>query len=120
MTGTGAEYHIVRGTKANESLIWFLIPATHIECLFAETLITVKGNVLGSITPINTKTTKFTVVVATKEAKQAITKYTNDEGAEVAAKLEGSLNGGAFKEATEESENNSFTSEKETEITHTA
>ena len=113
------EYHLVRGTKAEEALLWILFVSVHFECLFAETLITLRGNLLGALTPINLRSRIFHLVKSLFEGKQAITRFTNNEGAEVEAKLEGSLNGGEFKSATEQSEANSFTTEKETEITHT-
>jgi hypothetical protein len=118
ITGTGTEYHVVR-LKTADAGVWLLFPATHIECKFEGLLIVVKGNVLGLITPILVKTKVFTVNVNVVAGAQEITTFENDAGEKVTAKLEGSISGGAFKAATEESAENKFTAEKETEIVKT-
>ncbi len=112
---TTGEYHLVR-LGLGKAGLWFLVNPVKITCKFLSTKTEVKGNVLGGITPINTKTTKYEIAVNVIEGKQEFTKFENDELLQEPAKLEGSVNGGAFKEATEESAENKITTEKETEI----
>lgn len=104
-------WHLVRLLKApNEHAgIWLLVLNVHIECEFLKTLVLVQGNVLGLIEPVNTKTAKYTINLKAKEGKQEFTKFVDDAGKEVEAKLEGSVNEGAFKSATETSESNKIT-----------
>jgi hypothetical protein len=118
MEGTEGTYHLVR-IKSGDAGIWFLIPAVHIECKFEALLVVVQGNVLGLITPILSDTKTFEVKVNVVAGKQEITEFENNSGEKVKAKLEGSINGGAFKAATQESANNKFTSTLLTEITKT-
>ncbi len=109
------EYHLVR-LGLGLAGMWLLVNPVKIVCKFLSTKIELKGNVLGGITPINTKAAKFEIAINAMEGKQAFTQFENDELLTENAKLEGSVNGGAFKEATEESAENKITTEKETEI----
>ncbi len=109
------EYHLVR-LGAEKAGIWFLVNEVKITCKFLSTKTAVKGNVLGKIEPVNSKTTSFTLPVNVVEGKQEVTEFENNEGVKEKAKLEGSVNGGAFKAATEESAENKITTEKETEV----
>jgi hypothetical protein len=103
-------WHLVRLLKGSEHAgIWLLVLNVHIECEFLKTLVLVQGNVLGLIEPVKTKTAKYPINLNAKEGKQEFTKYVNDAGGEEEAKLEGSINEGAFKPATETSANNKIT-----------
>src|SRR4029077_2097497 len=118
---TTGEYHLVR-LKAKEAGIWFLTNETHIDCLQkAELLVLVKGDFLGKITPVLTKTTAFEVEVKKASATtQAITEYENDAGTKVkAGGLLTSVDGKAFNKSSEESKENKLTLEKEGEIINT-
>jgi hypothetical protein len=108
-------YHLVK-LKPEDVGVWFLILELHVECAVLGTLALIKGNVLGLITPILSKTTKFEIKLNVKEGKQEFTEFERDGGEKVKAALEGSVNGGAFKAATEELAENKITTTKETEI----
>jgi hypothetical protein len=112
------EYHLVR-IKSGDAGVWFLISPVHIECKFEALLVVVQGNVLGLITPILSDIRAFEVKVNVVGGKQEIAEFENDGGENVKAKLEGSINGGAFKAATFESANNNFSLMKLTEIVKT-
>ncbi len=111
----GGEYHLVR-LGAGKAGIWFLVNEVKIVCKFLSTKAAVKGNVLGGVEPVGTKTTSFTLSVNVNTGKQEFTEFENNEGVKEKAKLEGSVNGGAFKEATEESAENKITTAEETEV----
>jgi hypothetical protein len=104
-------WHLVRLLKSpNEhAAIWLLVLNTHVECTFLKTLVLLQGSLLGLIEPVNTKTAKYTINLNVKEGKQEFTKFVDDAGKEVEAKLEGSVNEGAFKSATKSLENNKIT-----------
>jgi hypothetical protein len=118
MEGTEAEFHLVR-LSSGSSGIWVLKPPTHILCKSSSLLVKWQGNMLGAVTPILTKTTKFLVNVNVVAGKQEITEFENDAGEKVKAKLEGSINGGAAKGATMEMANLKASTELETEIIKT-
>jgi len=82
--------------------------------------IKVKGEVLGELTPVLTKTKAFKLIVAVVEKKQAITEYENNAGEKkkLTEPLVANI-GLGFVSATEESAENNITAEKETEITKT-
>lgn len=105
---------IVLGTE-HLWLVLFLVTELHIEC--GTLLITVRGNVLGMITPApNVKTTKFKIAVAVNAGKeQKDQKYENDAGEVITTKLESNA-GLGFVKAVEEAPENEITTEKETEI----
>ncbi len=109
------EYHLVR-LGEEKAGVWFLVEPVKISCKFLSTKTEVKGNVLGLIEPVNTAGTKFTINVNVHESKQEWAEYENNEGVKEKAELLGSVNGGAFKAATEESSENKITTEKETSV----
>lgn len=91
------------------ALILLVEPEVHIIChSIKEELILVKGAVLALVLPINVKTKKFELLVEVEAGKQKETEYWNDSGVKVklADPLLSSLNGGVFKESTEESKEN--------------
>jgi hypothetical protein len=88
----------------------------HIECPSLSTLVLLRGELLGLVTPLNTKTTKYTDKENVKEGKQEYTEYENSTGASEKVLLEGSINGGEFKVATEEVAENTLTTASETEL----
>ena len=108
-------YAIVR-LKSKSAGIVISVGEVHVECESLKTLVVVRGEVLGSITPFNTKTTKYQVTVKAKEGKQEFTEYENSSGAKEKASLEGSVNGGAFKAATDEIKEDGLTTASETEL----
>jgi hypothetical protein len=114
----GGEWHLVR-LKTEDAGIWFLVPLTHIECKLLATLVLVLGSVLGLITPILKLTNKFEIAVKAPGGVQAIKEYENDAGAKVAVSLKSSADNGEEGAATENSEENKITTEKETEIEKT-
>ncbi len=111
------EYHLVR-IKAGDAGVWFLLTTVKLTCKFLSLKEELKGNVLGLITPIGTKTTRFTININVIEGKQETTEFENDGGEKVKASLEANTNGGSFKQTTIEVAENKLTSEKETEIVH--
>jgi hypothetical protein len=118
LTQVGGEWHLVR-LKTEDAGIWFLVPLTHIECKLLGTLILLLGSLLGLITPILTKTTKFEIAVEAPGGVQAIKEYENDAGAKVAVSLKASADDGEEGAASEASAENIIKTEKETEIEKT-
>jgi hypothetical protein len=114
---TGA-YVLVR-LKAEDPGVLLALEETHIECALLSTLVLLRGEVLGLITPFRTKTTRYTDNEKLKEGKQEFTEYENSVGEKEAVSLEGSINGGEFKAVTEESTENTLTTATETEIEET-
>ena len=121
---TGGEWHLVPGPKqVPTALILLLVKELHVECSNAGLTITVlfliKGDVLGLITPLGTKTKEFKVEVKTTKAEgteQEEKTFENDSGTVVSAKLESSLDSGTIEPAGENSSAATLTMETETEI----
>jgi hypothetical protein len=111
----GGEYRLV-ALKSEEEGIWFLLKELHIECASLSTLILLTGGVLGSITPTLSKTTKFEVKVDASGGKQEITEFEDGSGRKTGVWLDGSIDGGTIKSATEESAENKITTSSETEV----
>jgi hypothetical protein len=88
-----------------------LLQEVHFECAgpFVK-LVAVRGCVVGLITPINTKTTKFTLTLAQKGGVNEFTTFEKES-----CKLESSINGGAFTQSGQ-STTESILTEKEAEI----
>jgi hypothetical protein len=75
--------------------------------------IKVKGSLLLLITPINTETTKFELIVKQTAGKPSDKAYWNNStGKEEAPLLLSSINGGAFEESADESAENKITTNK--------
>jgi len=120
----GGTAHLVRGPKGSPiALVLLQGPELHIECSNAKSTIVVlallKGTLLGGVTPLRTKTKTFELKVETTKAggtEQKFKDYENDSGTEVAAKVESSINGGAFEAEGVNAEPAKGTAERETEI----
>ncbi len=112
---TTGEYKMVRLGVAKAGVLFEVTPVK-IKCKFLSTKTEVKGNVLGGFKEVNEKNTKFEIPVNVKEGKQEIESFQNDEGVAESTSLLGSVNGGAFKSATEESAENKITTTVATEV----
>jgi hypothetical protein len=113
-----AAYVLVR-LKTEDPGVLIVVEETHVECAFLSTLALLRGGILGLVTPFKTKTTKYTDNENVKEGKQEFTEYENSVGEKEKVPLEGSVNGGEFKSATEESAEDDLTAAEETEIIET-
>jgi len=118
---TGGEWHLVPGPKQSPTaLMLLLVTELHVECssktLSTQFLFLIKGDVLGKISPLGSKTKEFEVNVLATENKQELTKFENDSGTEVEAGLKVSIDGAAAETAGENSPKAKLTMEKETEI----
>lgn len=117
-------YHLVVLLPGPHVLIWLLVKPVHIECLFSTgTLLLVVGdetagtnNLLGELTPINTKTTKYSVKITQSKGKQGITEFENDKSEKVKASLTTSIDEGSPVASAQESKEANTTTEKETEL----
>jgi hypothetical protein len=108
------EYELVT-LKSKDAGILFLGEPVTIQCE-SSTKVEVQGDVLGLLEPINTKTTKFTINLKIKAGKQEFTEFEDLEGTKETAKLEASVNGGAFNEATEEEAEDKITTALESQV----
>src|SRR6185312_13509928 len=84
-----------------ESLLLLAVTEVHVECKFLGTSIRMKGSLLGQLTPTDTLTKSFEAKIHASEGKQEFGQYENENAETVVAKLEASVNGGAFVSATE-------------------
>lgn len=95
-------FYTVKASKEVAMVFNYESPSTTFAafaCGLGVTSDTVRGAVIAKITPINTKTTKFTLSLKGSKGAQELTKYENASGEMVTATLENSLNGGAFANA---------------------
>jgi len=119
---TGGTWRLVGG-RGNTS-IWAMAPSElHIECKNKSgttmLLMLLQGDVAGSITPRGVRTGRFSIRVSTKgEAKieQEDPGYENDEGKEVGAKLEWSIDSKSLEPVGDNAGEIELATEKETEI----
>jgi hypothetical protein len=114
---TTGSWHLVLTTHSgvDKHLIWFVLKEQKLECTELAK-VTVKGNVLGEITPAGTKAKVFSINLAVKGGTQEFTSFENDSGVNVVAHLESNVNGGAFSTSTVETAENKIETEKNTEI----
>jgi hypothetical protein len=116
------EYHLVAlKTERKHFLILFLVPKVHIECASpVGTLLLLSGSFLGLIRPQGSSVRTFELDVLTEGAggtlKQQLTKFTNNSGEEVTARLTASLDGGTEREAFDNSGIALLFTEKATEL----
>jgi hypothetical protein len=86
---TLGSWHLVLTTKAGEDrhLIWFLFREFVLKC--GTVSITLKGNLLGEITPANKLTKAYAIKIETAgpTTQQEYTSFENDSGATVSASL---------------------------------
>jgi hypothetical protein len=86
--------------------IWLLVAPIHIACAFLQLAMDVQGKLCASIAPSLTLSSEYTVNLNVKEGRQEFTSLINDEDREASCgTLEGSLNHGQFRQATDESRN---------------
>jgi hypothetical protein len=124
-TGQSAGVIVVEGTykivgntakKVNEALQ--VLKEVDISCLLSSPLeITVKGDVLGTLTPEKTKGTSFAIKVKASKGAQEVTEYEEDSGTKVKTGLETTVLGSSTASTQNESTTVAITTEKETELT---
>jgi hypothetical protein len=95
--GDAAEVILTKGTwhlvlltiphVINFYLIWFLVTPFTVNCGGGLALFKITGNVLGEITPANTLTKKYHIIVNVVSGRQGATSFTNDNGERVGASL---------------------------------
>jgi hypothetical protein len=96
--------------------VLFTTEEVHIECKFLSILLRVKGTLVGSITPTNTKTKSFIPVVEQSKGNNKIVKYFNAAGTEEGTSLLTSVGTGAFALSGQETKEAKETTAKEIEI----
>jgi hypothetical protein len=112
---TEGTWHLVLTTISgvDKHLVWFSVKEFKLEC--GSIAFTIKGSILGELTPANTKTTSYTLNLRTTSGGQEYTTFENDSGEKVSASLLAEA-GLGFNKVTEEVEVNKLTTLAATEI----
>jgi hypothetical protein len=110
-------YHIVN--VAAKPYAWLLLEPVHITCLLSlgNVLLVVSGNVLGSLSPVGSKTKSYSLTIKATSGKQEITEFENNEGGKVKAELVTTVGEKSGPSTQNESAAVGITAEKETELT---
>ena len=116
-TGTitvSGSFRLVYLSRANkEAGIAFEPSTVHFEC--GENLITVNGCAVGKVTPVNSKTTSFSVALKQRSGRMEPGSYEAEGGGSVSCTLKSEKNGGAAREGGQEN-TDSITEERAGEI----
>jgi len=119
---TGGEWHVVPGPRQSpRALVLILLRELHVECKnrggTIRILFLIRGDVLGTITPLGVRVRSFTITIRSSKDVQELLTFENDEGREVTAKLEVSTNAGkSFEAGGENAGETKLATEKETDL----